>query len=325
MREKRLRYVRGSPGVPRDLGTLNPDSFKLPVFQRTKTHSPLEDIAELSAIAESLKETNDDLKARLDIICNYPTSIFEKFQKDQVALDVRCRARESELHDFASHFDSFRRSSDPTFVEVDAAQVRRMDSDPILASLLVSNDQRSFFSNANLVTWNSELVVLISRQKDSLRELNGRLKIFDEYFSENWARHTVESLKNGELPDHLAISAPSRLAELEGKRKLLQAELSRVVKIRQELAKAELAEKNRQRYRNRITQRAITIQKVMRGFLARREVARMRAAGLILTSVARGFLVRIHRKQLREHFAELMEHESGRSEGPTTPREDKPS
>jgi hypothetical protein len=262
-------------------------------------------ISDLSATVDSLKAINDELKDRLKVTVSYPVNVFQKFEENYLALDARMTKRESELHDFSSYFDSFRRSSDPTFVEVDAAQVRRMDSDPILASLLVSNEQRSFFSNGDLAKWNSELHSLITRQKDSLRELNGRLRIFEQYLNENWARHTVESLKNGSLPGPVAIFAPTRLTELEGKRHLMQAELMRLIKVREDLLKPEVMEKQRARTRRNQYHKAILIQKVFRGFLARRKFAQMKRAGLSITSAARGFLVRLHRKQLRRRVQVL--------------------
>lgn len=291
---KCTRTIFNKLSDPKNLGTLNPESFALPAFHKKRQLSPFDEIAELSKIADELKEQNEELKARLQAQVNQDElNAFQQFQKYQMDINSRMAERESEIDDLASFFNSFRTSRDPTFVEVNASNVRKTKYDTITASLLVSNDQRSFFTTNDLQKLNNELKSLIVAQRESLKSLNGRLKVFEEFQSEVYIKKAIESLKNGNRPAFLTGETPTLKRELEAKQRVLSNELQKLVNIRKEALKPERLEKRRLRNGRRMNAAATKIQRVFRGYVDRKAVKQMREAGLKITNVARGYLARM--------------------------------
>jgi hypothetical protein len=283
-----------APADPRVIGTLNPKAFGLPVFQHRHSTSAVGQIASLTARADELKKSNqgwhDQLRERIQ---RSTLTVYERFLRSQMMLSERIAKREAELEDLASYFDSFRTSADPTFVEVSAARKTRYDS--LVATLLVSNRQRSFFSNTDLVTVNSELTALIVRQRQQLQDLAANLKVFEDFDTQVYIPYAIQTLRKGDRPFRSGTPAPTKLAELLAKKKTLQGELSKLVNTRKELLKPEQTRKMKRRHAILMNAKATLIQSRWRGYCARKYIRRMKAAALKLTSVARGFLVRLRK------------------------------
>jgi hypothetical protein len=128
-----------------------------------------------------------------------------------------------------------------------------------------------------------------------LRILDNRLAAFEEVEQEKLSA-TVETTKP-------IRNWPSKLDELRVIHRVLVNEIVEHVNIRKALAEPIRAEKMRKRKKMRIANEVATdIQRVFRGFLARRLVKKMKRAGLTLTSIMRGFLVRVRWKKRARVF-----------------------
>jgi hypothetical protein len=278
----------------RTLGTLNPEAFSLPVFQPGQSKSAVGQVAPLAARAEQLKRLNgawkDALRSR---IARADLTVYERFLKSQMILSERLTKREAELEDLAAYFDSFRTSADPTFVEISAA--RRTRYDALAATLLVSNRQRAFFSKADLISLNSELAALMARQREDLQHLAWRLKVFENFDTQVYIPHAIQSLRKGDRPTHAGTPTLTKLEELLAIKKELQEELSKLVVRRKDLLKPEQTRKLKRRHDILVNAKATRIQSVWRGYLVRKYFRRMKMAGLKITSLARGFLVRLRK------------------------------
>jgi hypothetical protein len=89
---------------------------------------------------------------------------------------------------------------------------------------------------------------------------------------------------------------------LKTKAKLLSAELAVLVTVRRGLIQERLKKKMKLRRHRLKVKQSIKIQKVMRGFLLRLELKKMRAAAVIIQRVWRGYLVRYQQKQAMDGF-----------------------
>ena len=287
------------------IGTINPEALKLPALKTKQKTSTYEQLAALSLKADNLRKEIIEAQQKLDDTINSdkPTP-FCTFKKWLIDFEERTQQREKELSIFAKHLTNFRTSTDPTFVEVDAADEKTPNFDPVSYSLLVSNQQRTFFSKEDIIQQNNELKILICEQQEAISNLRSRLKLFEDFQNQNAIKHTIQSLKEGSMPMALAGAAPTRATELRQKQKLLSKELTALVKKRKELLKTHKAEKTAMRHQRMLNAKAVLIQKVFRGHMGRMYVKSLHKAATIIQKNVRGFLIRYQQKAAMEQMVE---------------------
>jgi hypothetical protein len=236
------RNKRLSPIVPplHDIGTLNPEALSSPVLRRPSVHAQFDTVAALSATIANLKAEHDSLQGSLSQLINSDEQTrFTKFKKAELDFSQKLSKREAEIEEFGRFLDRYRMNARPTFVEVDASAIgksRKTTYDLISASLLVSNDQRGFFTKSDIERQNHELRSLIDEQEETLRLLDARLKLFNSFQQAHTAEHTLNSLRRGYPPLSLSSEAPTIVTELRTKLSVLSNELAQLVSERKELA-----------------------------------------------------------------------------------------
>lgn len=228
-----------------------------PVFVHKSHHMKLDEVSELSAMVSKLKRENEELQQTLNIIVNgQDQTKYTKFKRAEMEFSLKLQQRELELENFAKFMNDYRGNSNPTFVEVQTQRLRGTRTtgfDAINASLLVSNQQRSFFTKDDIEGQNDELKLLIEEQEQTLRLLDARLKLFSNFQNANTAQFTIDSLKRGCAPTALASRAPTVSDELNTKHKALTAELLALIKERKALTAKRVAQKlMRRKKRERI-------------------------------------------------------------------------
>ena len=287
------------------IGTLNPEAFKLPALRVKQRASTYDQLAQLSLKADNLRKEILGAQAQLNDTINSdkptPFCTFKKWLND---FEDRTQQREKELSIFAKHLTNFRTSTDPTFVEVDAADEKMPNFDPVSYSLLVSNQQRTFFSKDDIIQQNNELKILICEQQEAIANLRSRLKLFEDFQNQNVIKNTIQSLKEGSMPMALAGAAPTRATELRQKQKFLSKELTALVKKRKELLKIHKAEKTEMRHQRMLNAKAVLIQKVFRGYMGRLYMQKLNKAAVKIQKVVRGFLIRYQQKAAMEEMVQ---------------------
>lgn len=307
-RAKPTAPVIARPIVQKDIfiGTMNPNALSQPLLQRKNIHKSYEQLSQLTEELESLKNENAELQSQLDSMLNVEEPPpYCKFKKWIVDFRGRLKDRENELSAFSKYIDSYRKESAPTFVKVDAANVRPPDFDSICVSLLVANPEKYFFCKDDLLQLNQQLSVLIDQQADALKLLNARLRLFSSYQNKATVTATIESLKKNQMPSTLAAAAPTRALELKTKKKLLKAELAILVKARRDLTDAKLAKRNKLRKKRHKIKMSILINKMIRGYLVRNKLKQMKKSAVIIQKVWRGFIQRYHQKSAENHLDEF--------------------
>ena len=285
------------------IGTMNPEAFKLPALKVKQKSSTYDQLSKLSLQADNLRKEILGAQAQLsDTINSDKPTPFCTFKKWLIDFEERTQQREKELSIFAKHLTNFRTSTDPTFVEVDAADEKMPNFDPVSYSLLVSNQQRTFFSKDDIIQQNNELKILICEQQEAISNLRSRLKLFEDFQNQNVIKNTIQSLKEGSMPMALAGAAPTRATELRQKQKLLSKELTALVKKRKELLKIHKAEKTEMRHQRMLNAKAVIIQKVWRGYMGRQYMKKMHNAAVKIQKVVRGFLIRYQQKAAMEEM-----------------------
>ena len=278
------------------IGTMNPMALRKPIFGKKVMSKSFDELSSLTSQLEALKAEYQELQGHLNSMVNSETRTpFCQFKKWEMEFDQRLTQRDSELAAFSKYMGAFRRDAEPTFVEVDAAKVKRPRFDSITVSLLVSNRERTFFSNDDLAEQNKELHSLIEQQAEALKLVKARLKLFTKYQRANAATAAIAALKKGETPIALAGAAPTKALELRTKRKMLSAELATLVEMRRKII-AEKWERRLKIRRHKMKIRmAMTIQRVVRGFLVRLQVKKWNKAATKIQSLWRGYWVRYQR------------------------------
>ena len=278
------------------IGTMNPLALKKPIFGKKAVSKSFDDLATLTSQLESLKTEYRELQEHLNSMINSePRTPFCQFKKWELEFDQRLTQRDSELSAFSKYMGAFRREAEPTFVEVDAAKVKRPKFDSITVSLLVSNPERTFFNNEDLEQQNKELHSLIEQQSEALRLVKARLKLFTTYQRAHAAEAAISALKKGETPIALAGAAPTKALELRTKRKMLSAELATLVEMRRGIMAEKWEKRNKIRRKKLKIRMATMIQRVVRGFLVRLQVKQWHKAATKIQSLWRGYWVRYER------------------------------
>ncbi|OHT02188.1 IQ calmodulin-binding motif family protein [Tritrichomonas foetus] len=308
MRGKQARVINQRPT---DIGTFNPAALEQPIFQKhLARNSAYEELAQLSNMAENLQKSNVDLRNKLNkYIEEESTNPFCQYKKYALSLSKQISQRETELNDFSEHFRKFRESTDPTFVEINASYVRTPNYDPITVSLLVSNKQKKFFNSKDIKEQNEALKYLISKQKEHIAILNGRLKVFNQFQSENSIKTALESLKRGGIPGSLAGVIPTLSVELRAKHKMLSNELSTIVQKRREVHLKLIEKKLMKRELRNLNRNAVIIQRIFRGYILRKKLMVMQKSAKIIQTAVRGFLARFNYKQILQKRKEEEENE----------------
>lgn len=290
-----------------DLGTFNPAALDQSIFQNHLTrNSTYEELAKLSNYAEELRKQNTIMKEKLDnAVYDEPFASgnpFIQFKHFLLSYEKRLAEREAELKDFSSHFSEFRTSSSPTFVQVGASGLRKPGFDPITLSLIVSNEQKKFFKSNDIKDQNEGLRILISKQRESIALIEGRLKMFNQFQAVESIKGTMQSLEQGTLPNSIMISAPSHSHELRTKQRLLSNELSYLVKKRRVIQNERISKKLKRRENKCMNKNAVLIQRFVRGFLLRRRLDKEHKCALKIQRIFRGFIARYKFKLIIEEI-----------------------
>lgn len=276
------------------LGTLNPHALNNPLFQKSTNNSVYDEVIELSMRAEQLKSENEMLKAQLNEIINEPNAnAFCQFEKWQQQFQQLLAKRDNQLEEFRKHVMSFRESTNPSFIEVMSKKTSPIQFDTISYTLLVSNPQRGWFSSDDISKQNYDLKDLIRTQENTIKVLNARLALFDQFKNKTQAKETINSLLNGEIPTPMQAAAPTRSVELRTTKKLMSSHLKELVDERKKIMAPKLEKKMQKRNERAQGQMAVKIQKIVRGFLARLQLKRMHKAAVTIQSFWRGCLVRL--------------------------------
>ena len=284
------------------LGTMNPNALTLPILQNTNKNSSFAEIAELSLKAEELKKENVELQEELDALINRQNAdSFCQFKKWHLDFHKKLAKRDRELQEFSKHLTSFRTETNNTFVEIQSkTKPKSTQFDSIAYSLLVSNQQMSFFSTADILKQNEDLKVLIENQEETIKVLQGRLSAYAQTYNQNTAKQITATLKAGKIPTPIIGAAPTRTVELRLKRRLMSENLKHLIEERKKVLEPKMKEKMMRREARLEGLQAIKIQNVVRGFLVRKHLKEMNAAALKIQSLWRGVLVRLDGRKLSE-------------------------
>ena len=229
-----------------DIGTVNPEALEDEQFQHRSVYPVFEEASELAGLVAQLKAENEQLTEQLEqMVSDADETKYTKFKKSAMTFEKKLEKRERDLETFSKHLNAYRSDSFPTFVEVQALNQGRHKPgfDAINASLLVSNQQRSFFASEFMTEKNDELKALITEQEQALRLLEARLKLFSSYEKASTTELMINSLKNGVPPGLLTNRVPTTLEELRTKQRALSSELAALVKERKSLAQRRIAAK----------------------------------------------------------------------------------
>jgi hypothetical protein len=226
---------------------VNPEALSSPALSHRSVYSEFDTVAALAETLTHLKSEHEMLTQQLTLIlCGPDQTRFTQFKSAEVEFGARLLKREAEVEAFGKVLSRYRVNVRPTFVEVDASIVRRThrpEYDLINASLLVSNEQRPFFTKTDIERQNAELRSLIDDQEESLRLLTARLKLFNSLQNATSARFAVTSLQRGCPPSSLASETPTVEAELHTKLRVLTGELAQLIAERKRLTAKRIAEK----------------------------------------------------------------------------------
>lgn len=218
----------------RDLGTFDQYAFRKQ-FTKPAPLTAYQEIAYLSSTAESLQKENNMMQNELFSIITTQDSPFCQMKRSLLEFEARLTEREKEASEVKKYYNGSSASSTPTFVEVDIHQDKQASFDLVATSLLVCNEQRTFFKANDLRRQNEELIALIEHQQEALKMANARLRLYWQCQHQNSTKLKLESLKRGVNPNELAEAAPDQLSEQIMKRKILSAELKKLVDQRKEL------------------------------------------------------------------------------------------
>jgi hypothetical protein len=180
----------------------------------------------------------------------------------------------------------------------------------VTVSLLVSNSERAFFGKADVVQQNEELQRLITQQSLALKLLRGRLALFTKHQRSTAGESVRGYLSDGDIPRPMGGAAPTRARELKVKAKVLSAELASLVGVRRGLVQERIKAKMKLRRHRLKIKLSVKIQKVMRGFLVRLHLKKMRAAAVVIQRMWRGYLVRNKQEQAFIDFDDIPDVES---------------
>ncbi|EAY20049.1 IQ calmodulin-binding motif family protein [Trichomonas vaginalis G3] len=281
-------------------GTLNPKAFSHPLFQRSTNNTVYDEVIEHTMRAEQLKSEYDSLKSQLDEIINAPdANAFCQFEKWQQQFQQVLAERESQLEMFTKNVMSFRETTNPSFVEVMSKKTSPIQFDTISYTLLVSNPQRGWFSSEDINKQNQDLRELIRTQENTIKVLSARLALFDQFRNKTQAQDTIKTLQNGAIPTPMQAAAPTRSVELRTTKKLMSKQLQELIDERKKVMAPKIEKKLQKRRERSQNQKAIVIQRVVRGFLARLEVKRMHKAATKIQSFWRGVRVRTQRGKVK--------------------------
>lgn len=276
----------------RELGSLDPFAIRKQLHTRSSARNHYFEIGQLSLRAEELRKENDIMRQELyDLVTADNASQICRLKKSFLEFELRLADREKEVDEIKKYLVTAGQYQ-PTFVEVDIHRDRHASFDLVATSLLVSNQQRTFFKASDIRRQNEELLALIEHQQEALRMVNARLQLYSSYQSQNSIRIKIDTLKRGFNPPLLTDSTPNQIKEQQMKIKMLSKELKQLVNQRKQLT----AGRNNKRLKARLNKRknrlAIKIQKVFRGYLVRKEMQNLHLAATKIQRIFRWYLVK---------------------------------
>ena len=285
-------------GLPRivDYGSRNTGSLDMSALDRQIPKPPAmasayDDLAKLSKTAQELQDENREKKAELDELIQHGDTGYLMLEREILEFEKKLEAREREVADVAQKYATTK-APEPTFLEVEVSRDKEPGFGMVATSLLVSNTQRSFFKSRDIYRQNQELNELIKTQDEELKVLRARLRLHTATQRRELPRLTVNSLNNMSSPLKLVEATVPEEAELNMKRKMLVRELMSLIETRKMLVEQHRSKVWQQRALRERDLAATKIQSVVRGFLARREVAAEQKAASDIQRVFRGYAYR---------------------------------
>ena len=285
-------------GLPRivDYGSRNTGSLDMSALDRQIPKPPAMasaygDLAELSKTAQELQAENRELKDILEDLVRDGDSSYLMLEREIREFEKKLAAREREVADVAQKYAATKAPA-PTFLEVEVSRDKEPGFGMVATSLLVSNTQRSFFKSRDIYRQNQELNELIKTQDEELKVLRARLRLHTAAQRRELPRLTVDRLNRMSSPLKLVEATVPEEAELNMKRKMLVRELMSLIDTRKKLVEEHRSQVWRQRALRERESAATKIQSVVRGFLARREVAAEQKAASDIQRVFRGYAYR---------------------------------
>lgn len=253
----------------RDLGSFDPFAFRKQ-FSKGYQYTAYKEIANLSSSIESLQKENEMMRSELYDLVTTQDSPYFQMKRSILEFEARITEREKEAASVKKYYNGSSVSSTPTFVEVDIHKDKQASFDLVATSLLVCNEQRNFFKANDLRRQNEELLALIEHQQEALKMAQSRLHLYWQCQHQHSTQLMLDSLRRGISPPEIADAAPNQKTEQKMKIRILSDELKRLVAQRKELAESG-AFQNRIKIQAKQTrnEKAVKIQKIVRGFLAR--------------------------------------------------------
>ncbi|KAK8889926.1 hypothetical protein M9Y10_034681 [Tritrichomonas musculus] len=253
----------------RDLGSFDPFAFRKQ-FSKGYQYTAYKEIANLSSSIESLQKENEMMRSELYDLVTTQDSPYFQMKRSILEFEARITEREKEAASVKKYYNGSSVSSTPTFVEVDIHKDKQASFDLVATSLLVCNEQRNFFKANDLRRQNEELLALIEHQQEALKMAQSRLHLYWQCQHQHSTQLMLDSLRRGISPPEIADAAPNQKTEQKMKIRILSDELKRLVAQRKELAESG-AFQNRIKIqaKQKRNEKAVKIQKVIRGFLAR--------------------------------------------------------
>jgi len=164
-----------------DLKTEDPmtSSRRSNSFQR----NPYRFLSQMSSRAEFLKQENLKLKNELyEIVTADNSSFISKFEKTLLAFSAKLSIREKEFNETWKAISAGKKSTNPTFIDNSSIQEVQSKFDFVSTTLLISNEQRPFFAANDIKIQNDELLLLISKLKMKVQNIQKRTIIYQKGF-----------------------------------------------------------------------------------------------------------------------------------------------
>ena len=288
-------YYSNNPGSL-DFAALN---SQLP--NKMTQSSAYEEITLLSDTIESLQKENKLLIQKI----HGPTGnsknpnslstaiiLEQKLQKFKDHL----KERDKELNEISKYV-----TSEPNFINLKNQTWKHGKNsafDLFSSSLLISNDQKKFFKAPELERQNQELREMIQRQEEQIQMVKARQSIYSQFQQNNTMSIKLELNKSPKTPK-FSSKIPDQSMEQDVIIQMLQSELMSLINTRKIMTEEQRNEKYNLRLYRLQYKSALTIQRVFRGFIARKQFKIQKRAAILIEKIVRGFLVRSHIQQIK--------------------------
>lgn len=260
--------------------------------------SAYEEISNLSSIIDSLQKENQLLTQKIrgstanNNSQNSLSAALILEQKLQKFME-RLKERDKELNEISKCL-----TINPNFINL-KNQTRKQNEkasafDMFKSSLLISNDQKKFFKAPELERQNQELREIIQRQEEQIRIVKARQSIYQQLQQNNSISTKLDQLNKSPKTPKFVYDVLDQTQEQDLTIQMLQSELISLINTRKLMVEKRKDDKlNLRKYRLQYKS-ALTIQRVVKGFITRMRYKRQKKSAILIQKVIRGFLVRRH-------------------------------